>query len=141
MDDVIDDLLYHVRRGNNNKATKIIDEHNLHPNEEILSISYADNGSTIMHMTAEFDNIKLFKQLTRRGGSPYVVNGKAEGLLHLAAREGHVDFMQHLLENYDMDIDQIMNDHWTPLCKLLITFHMILIYSLCMTKQPFKCKS
>lgn len=70
-----------------------------------------------MHLTAEFDNIKLCKQLIRRGGSPFVVNTKAEGLMHFAAREGHVDFMQYLIKSHDMEIDQIMNDHWTPLCK------------------------
>ena len=35
MEEVMDDLVYHVRRGNNAKALKIIKEHNLHPNEEI----------------------------------------------------------------------------------------------------------
>jgi ankyrin repeat protein len=106
----MDDLVYHIRRGNNKKAISIIDQYNLHPNEEMQH-----NGNTIMHFTAEYDNIPLLKQMTRRGGSPFVVNHKAEGLMHFAAREGHVDFLSYLHANHDVDIDQIMNDHWTPL--------------------------
>lgn len=35
MEDVMDDLVYHVRRGNNQKALNIIEKYVLHPNEEI----------------------------------------------------------------------------------------------------------
>ena len=80
-----------------------------------------------MHFSAEHGNIPMFKSLVKRGGSPYVVNAKGEGLMHLAAREGHIDYMKHLMENYDMDIDQIMSDHWTPLFYACLNNHVNVI--------------
>ena len=44
--------------------------------------------------------------------------------MHLAAREGHLDYLHFLLQTYDMDIDMIMNDYWTPLFYASLNNHI-----------------
>ena len=131
LEDILDDIVYYIKRGTikikldlglNDKAITLIDEHSIHPNEEITF-----GGSTLLHFSAEHGNIEMFKSLLKRGGSPYVVNSKGEGLIHFAAREGHSDFMRYLMTNHDMDIDQIMNDHWTPLFYAWLNNHINVI--------------
>jgi len=124
LEDLWDDLIYYIRRGSvnaslNERAIKILEEWKFHPNEEIKY-----NGNTLMHFSAEHGNINILKQLIKRGGSPYVENLKGEGIMHLAAREGHLDYIEFWLPAYEMDIDQVMNDYWTPLFYACLNNHL-----------------
>lgn len=76
-----------VNESLNEKVIELLEECKIHPNEEIKN-----NGNTLMHFSAEHGNIHILKyplfiisrHLTKRGGSPYVVNQKGEGIMHLA---------------------------------------------------------
>jgi ankyrin repeat protein len=45
----------------------------------------------------------------------------------MAAREGHIDYIKYVVSKYEIDIDQIMNDHWTPLFYACLNNHISVI--------------
>ena len=47
--------------------------------------------------------------------------------MHLAAREGHLEYIQFWLTTYEMDIDQVMKDYWTPLFYASLNNHVSVI--------------
>lgn len=67
-----------------------------------------------MHVCAEFGRVKLLSHFNKNGGDLWSKNYADEMPLHLAAREGHVESINFILEQISVPIDIKTIDGWTP---------------------------
>ena len=74
-----------------------------------------NNGWTAVHCSAESGNYELFRYFVDKGTDVHQKTKDGDNCLHIAAREGHLNLCQTLIDDHDFDKNIVNNNGWTAL--------------------------
>ena len=109
-----DDFYYYVRRRKDEKAKEILKSKEPFDGKAIMRPC----GDKVLHILAELGSVELFEWVTKEYNVfPFQVNNAMENPLIIACREGKMEMVQYIIENYqqhvEFDIDHKNLDGWT----------------------------
>eukprot|EP00347_Sterkiella_histriomuscorum_P012762 403367319 len=119
-----EDFVYLISRGKFEEVIQQAEELNIQVDEYLRP-----TGDNIMHVCAEYGQIKLFQYFFDKGGNVLSVNHADEQPIHVAAREGKVDMIRHIIENHRalISVDCVMSDNWTPFFYSAVNGYLITV--------------
>ena len=98
-----------ARNGHLNLCQTLIDDHGFDKN-------IADNnGWTALHNSAQSGSYELVKFFVEKGADIYEKTKADENCLHIAARNGHLNLCQTLIDDHGFDKNIADNNGWTAL--------------------------